>query len=140
MGHQVLFPDFNPQQVCINHVNCWASLTSGKGIEMRFATEEYQTTEMIFEKVLDKSDLDEIKTMNAQAFGNLINAYDPDVIVVMGSLGLKQFNKIIPDAKTIERFIISRPAPDILKCQAGSDIGIIGAYYAARSEMELLND
>lgn len=138
MGHQVLFPEFHPQQVCTNHVNCWASLTSGKGIEMRFATEEYQTTETIFENVLDKSNIDEIKTMNAQAFGNLINAYDPDVLVVMGSLGLKQFNRIIPDAKTIERFIISRPVPDILKCQAGSDIGIIGANYAARSEMRYI--
>ena len=79
--------------------------------------------------------MDEIKNMNAQAFGNLINAYDPDVLVVMGSLGLKQFDRIIPDAKTIERFTISRPIPDILKCQSGGDIGVIGANYAARSEM-----
>jgi len=140
MGHQVFFPEFQPQQACTNHMNCWVSLASGIGIEKRFATDKYQTTEDIIENVLDKIQIDEIKAMNAQAFGNLINAYDPDVIVIMGSLGLKQFHKIIPDAKTIERFTINRPVPKIIKCQAGNDIGIIGANYAAYPKIVPLND
>ncbi len=140
MGHQVFSPDIKPEQACTNHVNCWVSLASGSGIEKRFGSSENPSSESIFENVFDESALEDLKAINAQAFGNIINAYDPDIIVIMGSLGLKQFDKIIPDSKTIERFTINRPIPGIIKCQAEENIGILGANYAARIEMESLND
>ncbi len=139
MGHQVFSPEFEPQQTCTNHSNCWVSLASGNGIEKRFAVNEHKNkgTEELFKQVLTEENIDDLQAINAQAFGNLINAYDPEVIVIMGSLGLKQFHNIIPSAQTIECFTINRPIPAIIKSQFEEDIGVIGAYYAAR---EALND
>ena len=80
----------------------------------------------------DAQDLFELQTMNAQAFGSVINAYDPQAIVIMGSVGLNQFQKIIPPSKLIERYTINRPIPPIIKCKMGGDIGMLGAFYAGQ--------
>ena len=135
MGHQVFHPDFEPLQTCTNHNNCWAALCSGGGLVKRFATEKYSTTEAIFEYVLTANDLLELQTMNAQAFGSFINAYDPQAIVVMGSVGLNQFDRIIPPAELIEKFTINRPIPPVIKSSAGSDVGMLGAFYAGQQAL-----
>ena len=137
MGHQILDPNLKPAQNCTNHSNCWVSLASGSGIVNRFATAEHKTTEAIFKNVLTKKDLRELKAFNAQALGNIVNAYDPEVIVIMGSLGLQQFDTIIPDVSEIENYTINRPIPKIIKTQTGSDIGVVGSYYAAKAELDL---
>jgi glucokinase len=131
MGHQVFLPEFEPAQPCTNHQNCWVSLASGSGIENRFSTDEYTTTESVFKHVLTSENIAELKTINAQALGSIISAYDPEVIVIMGSLGIKQFDCLIPQHIEIERYTINRPIPAIIKTQFEDEIEIIGAYYAA---------
>jgi len=135
MGHQIFFPDFAPPQPCTNHQNCWAALASGNGIENRFGTDQHNTTTDIFTHVLTDADLSELQQINAQAFGNLINAYDPEIIVVMGSLGIEQFDLIMPAADQVEKYSINRPIPTIIRSTSGNDIGLTGAYYAARNAL-----
>lgn len=49
----------------------------------------------------------------------------------MGSLGIKQFDCLIPQPAAIEHYTINRPIPVIVKTQFEKEIGIIGVYYAA---------
>jgi predicted NBD/HSP70 family sugar kinase len=137
MGHQVFLPEFEPAQACTNHHNCWVSLASGSGIENRFSTDGHNTTESIFKHVLTSEHIAALKTMNAQALGSIVSAYDPEVIVIMGSLGVKQFDCLIPQPAAIESYTINRPIPAIVKTQFEKEIGVIGAYYAA---LEYLNN
>lgn len=132
MGHQILSPDFEPRLACLNHYNCWASLSSGAGIVGRFGNSNYSTTEKVFSHVLRQEDITSLRMVNAQAFGNLVTAYDPQVIVVMGSVALHQFDKIIPSPEDIASFTVNLPAPDIVRSKAGGDVGMLGACYAAR--------
>ena len=78
-----------------------------------------------------------LKALNAQALGSIISAYDPGVIVIMGSLGLEQFDHLIPDSSEIENYTITRPIPRIVKTNFQDTIGVLGAYYAA---LEFLSD
>jgi predicted NBD/HSP70 family sugar kinase len=136
MGHMILESDFTPRQPCTNHDNCWASLASGDGIVARFGSGQHTTTATIFEHVLTDKDIAGLKRLNAQAFGTLVNAYDPEAIVIMGSLGLRQFDAIIPEPADIEPFTINRPAPAVVKTDFPDDIGIRGALSAAKSMLK----
>ena len=73
----------------------------------------------------------QIKSYNAHGFGNIVNAYDPEKIIVMGSVGIKQFDRIIPDKKSISKYSLVQTIPDIEPTQIGDDIGLYGAYYRA---------
>lgn len=132
MGHQILLPDFKPPQSCTNHRNCWVALASGAGIVRRFGKDNYTTTKEIFAHVLSSDDIAELRIINAHAFGNLISAYDPEAIVIMGSVGLHQFSRIKPSSSEIERFTINRPIPPIVKSKSGKNAGMLGAFYAAQ--------
>lgn len=136
IGHQVLFSYSTDTYPCLNHSNCWISLASGNGIVNRFATDTTQTTEDIFGSVLTEKEIKDIREINAYGFGTIINSYDPQAIVIMGSLGLAQFDKIIPPAVTIEKYTVNRPIPPVIKCCEESDIGVFGAYYAAIEYLE----
>jgi len=135
LGHQVLHPDLAPAIPCINHSNCWASLASGAGITARFATRQHTTTEDIFKYVLTEQDIRAIRTYNAHGIGSIVNAYDPEVIVVMGSLGLIHFEQIIPGKDEIAAFTVNRPVPDCVGCHLHDEIGMLGAYFAAMSSL-----
>ena len=50
----------------------------------------------------------------------------------MGSLGLQQYEKMIPDAEELAAFTTNRPLPVFLKTKQHADIGIWGAYYVAK--------
>ena len=113
MGHQVILPNVEQPRRCLNHQNCWVSLASGAAIIDQFGSAECQTTEQIFSEVLQADDIAYLRAVNAQAFGNLISAYDPQTIVIMGSMGLHQFDVLIPDASEIEAFTIIRPVPPL---------------------------
>ena len=131
MGHQVFSPNFEPAQECTKHKNCWLSLASGSGIEKRFGTKEHTTTETLFQQVLTAEQISELQSFNAQGLGNLVNAYDPEVIVMMGSLAIKQFEQIIPNAQAMEMYTLNRPIPPVIKSQYADEIGVLGGYHAA---------
>ena len=65
---------------------------------------------------------------NALGIGNIINTYDPEMIIVMGPLGLNQFKSIIPTKKQIEKYTIIRPIPSIVKTYHSDDLGLLGAF------------
>ena len=134
MGHLIMGNSVGPSMSCIGHANCWASMASGSAIERRFADKDCNTTSLIFEKKLTHEQLVSIRNINARGIGALINAYDPDVVSIMGSLGLSQFDKIIPDSAEIEPFTINRPIPPIVRTCCQGSIGISGAYHAAMNK------
>lgn len=135
LGHQVLAPDLSPALPCTNHANCWVALASGSGIAARFGKPGATSTEEIFATELSDDDIGQLRRYNAQGFGTIVNAYDPAAIVIMGSLGLQQFDKIIPDAKELAAFTTNRPLPVFLKTKQHADIGIWGAYYVAKEAL-----
>lgn len=135
LGHQVLAPDLSPALACTNHANCWVALASGSGIASRFGKPGATSTEDIFSAVLSDSDIAQLRRYNAQGFGTIVNAYDPEAIVIMGSLGLEQFEKIIPDAQELATFSTNRPLPVFLKTQQRADIGVWGAYFVAKEAL-----
>ncbi len=137
LGHQVLRPDLAPPLVCTNHTNCWVALASGSGIAARFGTAGAATTEEIFSSVLTQADIDQLRRYNAQGFGNIVSAYDPEVIVIMGSLGLHQFDKIIPSEAELSGFTTNRPLPLFVKTRHSDDIGIWGAYFVAQETLRM---
>jgi predicted NBD/HSP70 family sugar kinase len=132
LGHQILAPDLSPELPCANHANCWVALASGSGIAKRFGQPGATSTEEIFSSVLNEADIHQLRRYNAQAFGNIVSAYDPEAIVIMGSLGLQQFEKIIPDAEELAAFTINRPLPVFLKTKQFADLGVWGAYFVAK--------
>nr|WP_314863240.1 ROK family protein [uncultured Undibacterium sp.] len=132
LGHQILAPDLSPALPCTNHENCWVALASGSGIAARFGKLGASSTEAIFSSVLSDHDIRQLRRYNAQGFGTIVGAYDPEAIVIMGSLGLQQFEKIIPDMEELSAFTINRPLPIFLKTKQSDDIGIWGAYFVAK--------
>ena len=136
LGHQILAPDLSPALACNNHANCWVALASGSGIASRFGKAGTMSTEEVFSSVLSEGDISHLRRYNAQGFGTIISAYDPEAIVIMGSLGLQQFEKIIPSVQELGAFTINRPLPVFLKTKHSADIGIWGAYFVAK---EFLN-
>lgn len=129
MGHTVLNHNPTGKHQCTNHADCWVSQASGNAIKTRFGNGK--TAEELFETNINQNELDEVLALNAHGIGSLINAYDPEAVVIMGSLGLKQFGKIIPGSKQIGKYTIIRPVPSVIKSTIGEFIGVIGGYYAA---------
>ncbi len=58
----------------------------------------------------------------------MCNAIEVEGIAVMGSVALKQFDKIIPSKKEIEEYCIN-PIPEITPTKLGKEIGLLGAYF-----------
>ncbi len=114
---------------CMGHAGCWVAQASGRAIAERYGL-GHENEQMNFD-ALKKEELAEIRLYNARGLGTLINAYDPDKIVVMGSLGLNQYEAIIPSDSEIARHTILRPVPPIEKSHLGNDAGVIGCYCAA---------
>ena len=93
---------------------------------------EKLTTVEIFQEPKFKQLLGRVREYNAYGIGNLINAYDPEKIIVMGSLGLKQFNKVIPEPSLIRRYTMSKRIPEVLPTVLGEEIGLLGAFFSAK--------
>jgi len=126
-------------RICFcGRVNCWCAYSSGKGLE-RAIKEDLgynYPIEKIFkeERRLPKMNpiIFDMKNANTLGLALMINALDVEGIVVMGSLGLKQFKHIMPTKRYLERFAFN-PVPPIVKTKLGDDIGLLGAYYRAVS-------
>ena len=117
MGHQRIGVIDTEDAECVNHSNCWASMCSGKAISKKEGS----------------LDLELIKSANLDAFLNITAAYDPEAIVIMGGVGVRLFNKVIPMQKDLAAMALLGTAPAVLKTNLGDDIGAIGAIEHARS-------
>lgn len=143
IGHWIL--DSKSNAVCgIGHQGCWASLTSGKGIEDRVkkGTSLSLKCKEIFKGLNDEDVyrnlfIAQIREYNAQGISMMLNSRlvpNAEAILVMGSLGKNQFDIVIPSNEIIGKYT-SLDIPRILKSSLGSDIGLIGAFYAAKSRI-----
>ena len=119
MGHQVLMLSKESRNRCINHSGCWASICAGTAIP------DNPTLE----------DLAVIKEVNRLGFANLIAAYDPEIIIVMGGVGFNLFDTIVPASHELEGLAIHRPLPRIELTALGPNIGVQGAVLLAQGAL-----
>jgi len=130
LGHSILMPNKEAAFACGNHKGCWVAHASGLGVENLISREKLHTDVAgFFQNDNNRKFINEIRAINAQGIGNIINAYDPEGIIIMGSIGINQFNKIIPSSSELELYTINRPIPFIKKTKLGNNIGLWGAYY-----------
>lgn len=135
-GHNILLGKTKGPE-CLGHQGCWASLASGKAIEDYIKRGHKKTTvSEFFEREDSLTYLQQLRLYNAQGLGILINTIDPEGIIIMGSLGIKQFKKIIPTQEELSHFAMNRPIPPILCCNLGDTIGVWGSYYFAKDKLE----
>lgn len=139
-GHNVLGNNYDYKCGCGNY-GCWGAMCSGKGIEN--LVEKHLGKKMAAEEFFAYGDkqktsgiLEIIRDYNAKGIGMMLNASNVDAIIVMGSIGLNQFEKIIPDPEDIERYTIN-PVPPIIRTRLGNNIGLLGAYYSALPHLKI---
>jgi glucokinase len=78
--------------------------------------------------------VEKIGEVNAIGFANLINAFDPELITVGGSIALSNPVLILkPIEKNIDRHIINR-RPEIMITPLGEDVVLQGALALAQKE------
>ena len=132
IGHNIIDINKNYSNTStIGHAGTWVSLASGSAIQSYI--EKYNdniSIEDFFIKT-NRDFIKKIQEINTFGFTQVIHAYDPEIIIVMGSLGINQFEKIIPNSSEIEKICLLRPIPDIIKTSLGDDIGILGAHELA---------
>jgi glucokinase len=132
IGHSVIEKDFEVANPCQGHSGCWGAQASGDGIKKTLEKLGSKiNVAQIFDDPAYVSLVQLVKEYNAHGFGILVNAYDPEKIVIMGSVGTKQFDLIIPDKKDIARYTLVQTIPDVELTLIGGDIGLYGAYYRA---------
>jgi len=94
------------------------------------------TSEMIFDAAgMGDGDaafvVQEIGKMNAVGFANIVNAFDPELITVGGSVALNNPDQIIePIKRSIEKHLINR-RPEIKLTQLGHDVVLYGGLAIA---------
>ncbi len=88
--------------------------------------------------VLARDLLMDIARTNAIGFANVVNAFDPDIIVVGGSVALKNPPELImePIRKHIVNFTINR-IPRIVTTGLGDDVVLYGAFHIAKNPQVL---
>jgi len=135
-GHDTLERDTKLANKCLcGRKGCWVAMASGYGIHEIIKKIGIKNIKYFFkraEKGEERIDLilERIRDYNAQGIGNMLNAFSLDKIIVMGSVGLRQFEKIIPSKRSIEKYTINR-VPEIKPTKLKEDIGIVGAYVHA---------
>lgn len=94
------------------------------------------TSKMIFEAA-GRGDrdavfvVDEVGNMNAVGFANIVNAFDPELITIGGSVAINNPDLIIePINRGIERHLINRK-PDIRLTSLGADVVLYGGLAIA---------
>ena len=93
------------------------------------------TSEILFEAAKDRDKLalrlvEEIGVLNAIGFANVINAFDPSLITVGGTVTLKNTKLILsPIRRHVEDYALNR-VPRIVATPLGEDVGIFGAVAA----------
>lgn len=75
--------------------------------------------------------VNEVGVLNAMGFANVINAYDPSLITVGGTVTLKNKRLVLsPIKKHVKDYAINR-VPKIIVTPLGGEIGLYGAVAAA---------
>jgi glucokinase len=75
--------------------------------------------------------VEEIGVLNAIGFANVINAYDPSLITVGGTVTLKNKKMILhPITKNVKDYVINR-IPKIMITPLGDDVGLYGSIATA---------
>ena len=93
------------------------------------------TSEILFDAAREGDELalqliEEIGVLNAIGFANVINAYDPSLITVGGTVTLKNAKLILPPIRRhVENYVLNR-VPKIIVTPLGEDVGILGAVAA----------
>lgn len=137
-GHNVLERDLNKANKCsCGRMGCWVAMASGYGIEsiIKNKFKNDITVENLFE-IYNNGDekakeiIDMVRDYNAHGIGNMLNALQVDTVVIMGSIGLNQFNSILPSPEEIKKYTINE-VPKIQPTRLGSNIGLLGAYISA---------
>tara|TARA_B100000963_G_scaffold352639_1_gene366135 strand:- start:3080 stop:3949 length:870 start_codon:yes stop_codon:yes gene_type:complete len=123
----------------IGNSGSWVSQASGSAIKSYLEKNEENTSIESFFKKPDKDFLNHIVEINSHGFAQIIHAYDPEIIIIMGSLGINQFEKIIPKSSNIKKKCLLRPIPNIIKSRLGDDVGILGAYEFALEKLVNFN-
>jgi len=94
------------------------------------------TSEILFDAAKEGDKLalrlvKEIGVLNAIGFANVINAYDPSLITVGGTVTLKNTKLTLsPIRRHVENYVLNR-VPRIIATPLGEDVGIFGAVAAA---------
>lgn len=144
-GHCVIETDpqkrvFTEKCGCRNK-GCWCSFSSGNSLSYlaKLFVEKSFDCEDLFYKAKRGNEqakriIKEAREYNAHGIGNMVSALDVEAISVMGSLGLNQFDLIVPTKEEISKYTLNK-VPQIAKTTLGDDIGLIGAYYSAISRV-----
>jgi len=97
---------------------------------------ETMTTEMIFDAARQGDEhaalvVEEIGKVNAVGFADIVNAFDPELITVGGSIALNNPSLVLtPIERHITRHVINR-VPRIMITPLGEDVVLYGALAAA---------
>ncbi|HII15070.1 MAG TPA: ROK family protein [Nanoarchaeota archaeon] len=141
-GHDMLERSPSLANKCsCGRLGCWVAQASGYGIEETAKKQGMAVScQDVFESAKKGSKwaiaiVETAKSYTAHGIGNMLNAFPADAIVVMGTLGIKQFKSIIPPNGEIKQYTINS-VPEITATKFGEDIGIIGAYAYAISRLK----
>ncbi|MFH0929359.1 MAG: ROK family protein [Candidatus Aenigmatarchaeota archaeon] len=130
-GHDILERYSKKAKRCnCGRKGCWVAMSSG------LAVEKMKKKNMSFNDFYrtNKKAVSLIRDYNAQGIGNMLNAFSVDTIVIMGSMGVEQFKRIIPSRKEIEKYTLNK-VPSIVPTKLGDTIGLLGAYIYALEKM-----
>ncbi len=138
LGHCIIEKKADCANPCLGHNGCWVAQASGEGIKKTAERMgERIDALMVFNNTKYQKLIERVKEYNAHGIGNIINAYDPEKIIIMGSLGLKQYDKIIPEPERIRNYTLLKVVPEIRRTDLGENIGLLGAYANAKIKIEI---
>lgn len=151
VGHMTI--DYKSRLKCsCGGIGHWEAYASGRGIP-RFTVELYKSgpekysssilrgriesgrlkAQHVFEAarsndILGLDVVNELKYINAAGISNVINCYDPELIVLGGSVALNNRELLIePLRKLLGKYVINRP-PRIRLTKLGEDVVLKGAF------------
>ncbi len=141
IGHNIIYNNKkNYSSRSIGNSGSWVSQASGSAIKSYLKKNKENISIKSFFNNPDKDFLDHIVEINSHGFAQIIHAYDPEIMIIMGSLGINQFEKIIPKSSNIEKKCLLRPIPNIIKSRLGDDVGLLGAYELALEKLANYNE
>ena len=133
IGHCCIETRSDHQKQCLDHRGCWASEASGAAVDYKIKTSS--RVRSVEEFFADAEMVQGVREANAKGLSLLINAYGPNLIVVMGSLGVGQFEKIMPTEAEVRHYPLVHLMPDIRPLENSQWIGLEGAYAYAEWQL-----
>lgn len=121
--------------------NTWESMCSGNHLPIlaeNLTDREFDDAIQLFEAYENgdsdaERTIEEMKEMNARGFGTIINMFNPEKIVVGGSVALNQAETVVePLEDDVEEKVVN-PVPDIELCSLGDEVVIHGLRAACNN-------